>query len=152
MILEIPKRWSMIRNVDSAAPQDLAVGQEASSERRGRSRETNMREKSPDNRFGLDIARTLRSALDQTYGNIEIIVVDDGSADRTRHIVESFSFEDSRVRLISTVNRGVAMARNFGIKNARGTYLAFLDADDLWHPTKIERQLQAFRLYVLPDS
>jgi glycosyltransferase involved in cell wall biosynthesis len=94
------------------------------------------------------IARTLRSALNQTHGNIEIIVVDDGSTDKTRHIVESFFFEDSRVRLISTVNRGVAMARNCGIENARGTHLAFLDADDLWHPTKIERQLQALSVHV----
>ncbi|MGQ0445817.1 MAG: glycosyltransferase family 2 protein [Beijerinckiaceae bacterium] len=93
------------------------------------------------------IARTLRSALNQTHGNIEIIVVDDGSTDQTRHIVESFTVEDSRVRLIGTVNRGVARARNRGIEDARGTYLAFLDADDLWHPTKIERQLQALNAH-----
>jgi glycosyltransferase involved in cell wall biosynthesis len=94
------------------------------------------------------IGRTLRSALNQTYGNIEIIVVDDGSTDRTRHIVEGFTVEDSRVRLISTVNRGVARARNCGMENARGTYLAFLDADDLWHPSKIECQLQALNAHV----
>ncbi len=94
------------------------------------------------------IGRTLRSALDQTYGNTEIIVIDDGSTDRTRSTVESFAVDDGRVRLIRTANRGVARARNCGIENARGTYVAFLDADDLWHTSKIECQLRALNAHV----
>jgi glycosyltransferase involved in cell wall biosynthesis len=62
----------------------------------------------------------------------------------TRHIVEAFAVGDGRVRLFSTINRGVPMARNFGIENVRGNYVAFLDADDLWHPTKIERKAPRF--------
>jgi glycosyltransferase involved in cell wall biosynthesis len=94
------------------------------------------------------IGRTLSSALNQTFKDIEVIVVNDGSTDKTQFIVEEFAINDSRVRLFNTMNRGVAMARNFGIEKARGTYVAFLDADDLWHPTKIERQFNALRTYV----
>jgi glycosyltransferase involved in cell wall biosynthesis len=86
------------------------------------------------------IGRTLSSALNQTFKDIEIIVVNDGSTDRTQFIVEDFALRDSRVRLFNTMNGGVAKARNLGIEKARGTYVAFLDADDLWHPTKLERQ------------
>jgi hypothetical protein len=89
------------------------------------------------------LERTLRSALCQTYSNIEVIVVDDGSKDKTRVIAEAIAAEDHRVRIISVPNGGVAKARNIGIAEAKGEYVAFLDADDLWHPTKIERQMAA---------
>jgi glycosyltransferase involved in cell wall biosynthesis len=89
------------------------------------------------------IARTLSSALNQTFRDIEVIVVNDGSSDKTQVIVEGFAVNDCRVRLVNTMNRGVATARNLGIENARGNYVAFLDADDLWHPTKLERQFLA---------
>jgi glycosyltransferase involved in cell wall biosynthesis len=91
----------------------------------------------------LYIERTLRSALCQTYRDIEVIVVDDGSTDNTRAIAETFAGTDDRVRIISVPNGGVAKARNLGIAEAKGEYVAFLDADDLWHPTKIERQVAA---------
>src|SRR5205085_2298565 len=71
----------------------------------------------------------------------EIIVVDDGSTDSTKAIAESVGAEDDRVRIFSVPHGGVARARNFGIENATGEYLAFLDADDLWHPVKIELQV-----------
>jgi glycosyltransferase involved in cell wall biosynthesis len=93
------------------------------------------------------IGRTLSSALNQTFKDIEVIVINDGSTDKTQFIVENFAANDRRVRLFNTMNRGVAMARNFGIENARGTYVAFLDADDLWHPTKIEQQFKALSAY-----
>jgi glycosyltransferase involved in cell wall biosynthesis len=93
------------------------------------------------------IGRTLSSALNQTFKDIEVIVVNDGSTDKTQFIVEKFAASDRRVRLFNTTNRGVATARNFGIENARGTYVAFLDADDLWHPTKIARQFKALSAY-----
>ncbi|GLR91055.1 glycosyltransferase family 2 protein [Bradyrhizobium iriomotense] len=89
------------------------------------------------------IARTLASAQAQTYEKLKIIVVDDGSTDNTRSVVEAIAATDKRLELISTPNRGVARARNLGIENARGPYVAFLDADDLWHPTKIARQVEA---------
>jgi glycosyltransferase involved in cell wall biosynthesis len=88
------------------------------------------------------IAATLESAIGQTYGNTEIVVVDDGSRDGTRAIVGEWSARDSRVRLIEQTNRGVAAARNRAIEAARGELIAPLDADDLWDPTKIERQVR----------
>jgi len=86
------------------------------------------------------IEASLRSALEQTHPPLEVLVVDDGSTDRTRAICEAVG--GSRVRLIRQDNRGVARARNAGIELARGDFIAFLDADDEWHPTKLERHLE----------
>lgn len=94
------------------------------------------------------IERTLASICAQTYKHLEIIVVNDGSVDATSAIVTSMAEKDSRIRLISTENRGVAAARNLGTDAAVGEYVAFIDADDLWHKTKIEKQVRA--LDVLP--
>jgi len=91
------------------------------------------------------IERTLRSALDQTYGPLEIIVVNDGSTDDTLALAESFTQADDRLRIITTSNGGVARARNVGVAAARGVFVAFLDADDLWHPTKVAEQVHAMR-------
>lgn len=98
------------------------------------------------------IGRTLRSALKQTFGDIEVIVINDGSTDNTRLIVEEMALKDNRVRVFNTVNRGVAMARNLGIEKAQGSYVAFLDADDLWHPTKIERQFAALSAHAADST
>lgn len=87
--------------------------------------------------------RTLHSARGQTHKTIEILVIDDGSVDGTRAIAERHALADRRIQVISTENRGVAAARNLGISRATGEYVAFLDADDLWHPTKIEKQVAA---------
>ena len=89
------------------------------------------------------LERTLRSALRQTHSNLEVIVVDDGSTDKTRVIAEAAAATDDRVRILSVPNGGVAKARNIGIAEANGEFVAFLDADDLWHPTKIELQVAA---------
>jgi glycosyltransferase involved in cell wall biosynthesis len=89
------------------------------------------------------LARTLRSALGQTYVPLEIIVIDDGSTDSTAAVACAFAQGDKRVRVISVPNGGVARARNIGIREAAGEFVAFLDADDLWHPTKVERQVAA---------
>jgi glycosyltransferase involved in cell wall biosynthesis len=88
------------------------------------------------------IDATLASARGQTWPNIEIIVVDDGSTDNTRGIVEQHQLADSRVRLISQRNLGVAAARNRGISAASADFIAPLDADDLWAPQKIALQLE----------
>lgn len=88
------------------------------------------------------IASTLESALGQTYRNLEVIVVDDGSRDRTRAIVEARAADDPRIRVISQANRGLAATRNRALEHARGEFVAPLDADDLWDPTKIERQVR----------
>jgi glycosyltransferase involved in cell wall biosynthesis len=87
------------------------------------------------------LGRTLASALAQTYDPLEIVVVDDGSIDRTPIIVEAAAARDSRIRFLRMQQSGVAAARNFGISRARGNLIAPLDADDLWHPEKIARQV-----------
>ena len=84
---------------------------------------------------------TLKSVRSQTHPHLEIIVVDDGSADRTASIVNAHAAVDGRITLISQKNAGVAAARNTGWQFARSALIAFIDADDLWAPTKIERQL-----------
>jgi glycosyltransferase involved in cell wall biosynthesis len=88
------------------------------------------------------IDATLASARGQTWPNIEIIVVDDGSTDNTRGIVEQHQLADSRVRLISQRNLGVAAARNRGISATSADFIAPLDADDLWAPQKITLQME----------
>ncbi|WP_443750138.1 glycosyltransferase family 2 protein [Asticcacaulis solisilvae] len=86
---------------------------------------------------------TLVSVRAQTWSNLEILVVDDGSRDATFAIAERHAAEDSRVRAIRKENGGVAEARNLAIAQAKGDYIAPVDADDLWHPTKIEKQMAA---------
>ncbi|MGY3499946.1 hypothetical protein ACVWYJ_000565 [Bradyrhizobium sp. USDA 4471] len=90
------------------------------------------------------IHETVVSALNQTYANIEIIIVDDGSSDSTRAVAAALTRCDSRVRYIYKQNGGVASARNRGIADAQGNFIATLDADDLWYPTKLERQIERF--------
>jgi glycosyltransferase involved in cell wall biosynthesis len=91
------------------------------------------------------IDETLRTVRAQTHANLEILVVDDGSTDSTPQIVERHAQQDARIRLIRQNNGGVAAARNAGANAARGEFLAPVDADDLWHPRKIELQLDVFR-------
>ena len=85
------------------------------------------------------IGAAIRSALAQTRGDFELVVVDDGSTDGTAEVVEGFRSRDPRVRLVSQPNRGVAAAWNAGVEAARAPYVALLDADDLWMPTFLER-------------
>lgn len=85
------------------------------------------------------ISRALASAASQTYENIETLVVDDGSTDRTADLVRSFA--DPRIRYFYQNNQGQGAARNHGIRESRGTYITFLDADDFYLPEKIERQV-----------
>jgi glycosyltransferase involved in cell wall biosynthesis len=89
------------------------------------------------------IDETLHSVRAQTYRCLEIIVVDDGSIDQTAEIVQQHIVRDQRIRLIKQENSGVAAARNRGISEAMGDYVAPIDADDLWQPEKIEKQMAA---------
>ena len=88
------------------------------------------------------LSEAIASVLAQTYGEVEILIIDDGSQDGTRGAVEGFS--DSRIRYFhNSVPRGPAQARNVGLRNATGDFLAFLDDDDLWASDKLEQQLRA---------
>ncbi|MDF5707842.1 MAG: glycosyltransferase family 2 protein [Nostoc sp. S4] len=85
------------------------------------------------------LPETLKSILFQTFTDFEVLIINDGSTD---NIVQWASeLPDPRVRLIVQENQGVATARNTGIERAKGKYIAFLDADDLWEPTKLEKQV-----------
>jgi glycosyltransferase involved in cell wall biosynthesis len=87
------------------------------------------------------LPETLNSVRAQTYQNLDIVIVDDGSTDDTAAIVRNHMTQDPRIRLLSQNNGGVASARNAGIGAAAGDFIAFVDADDLWHPTKIAKQM-----------
>jgi glycosyltransferase involved in cell wall biosynthesis len=86
---------------------------------------------------------TLSSVRAQTHQTLEIIVVDDGSTDGTHALAERHAAADARIRVLHQANAGVAAARNAGWQHSRAEFIAFVDADDLWAPTKIERQLLA---------
>ena len=89
------------------------------------------------------VGRTLASVRDQTFADFEVIVVDDGSTDRTSEIVEAFAMADPRFRLIRQANGGVASARNRALAEARGRYVANIDSDDLWRPQFLEKTFAA---------
>jgi len=91
------------------------------------------------------LARTLESALCQTYPNIEILLVDDGSTDDTAEMVMRKFGQEPRLRYLFQENRGVSAARNRGLQYARGEFIAFLDSDDIWEPWKLELQVSAMR-------
>ncbi|RUT02706.1 hypothetical protein DSM106972_056260 [Dulcicalothrix desertica PCC 7102] len=86
------------------------------------------------------IATTVESVLLQTYKNIEVLIIDDGSPDQSIQICQQFN--DSRIQIIRQENQGVSAARNTGIKMAQGEFIAFLDADDLWLPQKLAIHVQ----------
>ncbi|MGE7862937.1 glycosyltransferase family 2 protein [Bacillus mobilis] len=90
------------------------------------------------------IEETMESILNQTYKNIEIVIVDDGSKDQSSSIVKNFKKKyPEQIQYILQENQGVSVARNTGIENANGEYISFLDSDDLWHSTKIEKQIES---------
>ncbi len=90
------------------------------------------------------VARSVRSALGQTYGNLEVIVVDDGSSDGTLAALRDF---EGRIVVLQQPNGGPSKARNLGASKARGEILAFLDSDDEWLPDKIEKQVRIMQAF-----
>jgi len=89
------------------------------------------------------ISETIKSVLNQTYDNWEMIIVDDCSSDNSNEIIKEYSKKDGRIKLIKLEkNSGPAVARNRAIKEAKGRYIAFLDSDDLWMPNKLEKQVE----------
>lgn len=89
------------------------------------------------------IAESIQSVQQQTHSNWELLVIDDASLDGTAEVVEGFSRKDDRIKLHSLpTNQGAGFARNIGIKAATGDFICFLDADDLWKPHKLEKQLK----------
>ena len=88
------------------------------------------------------VGDAINSVINQSYPNIEIIVVDDGSQDDSIEVISEFK---NRIRLIKKENGGVSSARNLGMDYAQGELLAFLDADDYWHEEKIQKQVEKFQ-------
>jgi glycosyltransferase involved in cell wall biosynthesis len=89
------------------------------------------------------LLQTINSILYQTFTDFELIVIDDGSTDRT--LARAQSVRDPRLRSLTFPNAGLAVSRNRGIEWSTGEYIAFIDADDMWTPDKLERQLDALR-------
>ena len=87
------------------------------------------------------IENSIKSVLNQTLNNIEILIIDDGSTDNTRNIIKNI--DDKRIKYIKLgENKGASNARNVGIKKAKGEYIAFQDSDDIFYPHKLEKQLK----------
>jgi len=87
------------------------------------------------------LIRAIRSVLQQTFRDFELIVVDDGSTDGTAKIIKDYETDEFRY-IRSNSNKGGAFARNLGLDNSKGKYIAFLDSDDEWLPTKLEKQMK----------
>ena len=86
----------------------------------------------------LFLLNAIDSVLNQTYQNIELIIIDDGSSDKTINKLKQYK---SQIKIYSQINKGVSAARNKGIKISQNDWVAFLDSDDRWHPKKLEKQI-----------
>lgn len=88
------------------------------------------------------LAETIESVQAQTYENWELLLVNDGSKDNSLRIAKEYAKKDKRIKVYSIGNSGAAVARNTGIEKAKGDYICFIDADDLWKKEKLEKQLK----------
>ena len=89
------------------------------------------------------LKETIKTVTEQTYKNWELILVNDCSTDNSKSTIEKYAKEDNRIKVINLKeNSGAAIARNTGIEQAKGKYLAFLDADDLWNKEKLKKQIK----------
>lgn len=99
------------------------------------------------------IEDSIKSVLSQTHTHWEMIIVDDCSTDNSKKLVKTYAEKDSRIKLIALdKNHGPALTRNKAIEKAKGDYIAFLDSDDIWVPTKLEKQLQFMKDHDLAFS
>jgi len=89
------------------------------------------------------LKRAIQSVLNQTFSKYSLTIIDDGSTDQTDKILKEF--KGNKIHYFRQEHKGVSAARNLGIKEARGEFIAFLDSDDAWHPKKLEVQLEFFR-------
>src|SRR5690606_37065268 len=96
---------------------------------------------------GKTIQKTLQSVIDQSYGNFEILLIDDGSTDASKEAIDSFisHYPSMNITYIYQENKGASAARNVGLKNATGEYIALLDSDDVRAKDKISLQIKAFQ-------
>lgn len=89
---------------------------------------------------------TIKSVKSQTYENWELLLIDDCSSDSSADIIKRYAKDDSRIKYIKlNKNSGAAVTRNTGLSNAEGRYIAFLDSDDIWKPTKLEKQMELLK-------
>jgi glycosyltransferase involved in cell wall biosynthesis len=93
--------------------------------------------------YGEYLESSVQSVLEQTCSDFEIIIIDDGSTDNTPEVVKQYE-EDDKIRYIRQTNAGQPKAKNLGIVESKGEWIAFLDADDIWMPTKLEKQRALF--------
>lgn len=97
------------------------------------------------------LAETIQSVQNQSYENWELFLIDDCSTDETVAIAQEFCKKDTRIQLLQLAqNSGAGVARNKGIECAKGTYISFIDADDLWKPEKLAKQIAFMKLHNLP--
>lgn len=93
------------------------------------------------------VKKTIESVLNQTYQNWEMIIVDDCSSDNSNEIINEYTKQDSRIKLINlSKNVGAAMAKNTGLHKAKGRFIAFIDSDDIWHEKKLETQINFMKI------
>jgi len=100
----------------------------------------------PSYNSGKFLGEAIESAVNQTYKNIEIIIVNDGSTDNTEEIAKQWQKRDKRIRYLKhKENKGLSAARNTGIRTSKGDFIALLDADDVWMKDKLEKQIEKIR-------
>jgi glycosyltransferase involved in cell wall biosynthesis len=90
------------------------------------------------------LEEAIETVLNQSFKDFELLIIDDGSADNTLTIAHHCQEQDSRIQVISQKNQGVSMTRNYGVRQAKGKLIAFLDADDKWFPNKLETHVKQF--------
>ena len=88
----------------------------------------------------------IKSVLFQTYSNLEIIIINDGSDKKFESVLNKLQFKYSdKIKILNQENKGVSAARNLGIKKSKGEYIAFIDSDDVWLPKKLEYQINLIK-------
>jgi glycosyltransferase involved in cell wall biosynthesis len=97
-----------------------------------------------------NIKKTLKSVLAQNYSNFELIIVNDGSTDKSVEVINS-SFNDSRIQIINQENKGASVARNRGVEASKFNYISFIDADDEWEPDYLSKIIESIKLFPMAE-